>query len=440
MEAGLPDVDTEYNVEGRAAHSLAAAVLIRARDQGVAEAEALLAGTSSVWEELNAGGGVEVLVTQEMREAIALYVDTVFHRLLEAGHGAVLYVEHRVSLDKLDPPEPMFGTGDAIIMGPNSLTIVDLKYGTGVVVEVKDNPQLKEYALGGMLDLPHIASWIGSWNEMRFSTIIVQPRAEHPDGPVREATYGYRELREFGHALIEGAKAAHDPNAKLTPGPWCRWCKAAAFCPALRDYTQQVAQQDFADVVVEPTVMVDMGISRKWLEANPGTPIPVRSPPVIDAQYEVLPPDPDRLPLAQAIEVLEKAEVVEGFLAAIRERVRHEIENGRDVPGWKLVAGKPVREWVDPAAVERWAMEPGVAIQPEELYEKSMRSPAQIEKIVGKKNLPPELWRKVSKSEKLVRADDRRPALPSSAQKEFAVLPPPSDSKQTNGGGLGDVD
>lgn len=433
MEAGLPDVDTEYNVEGRAAHKLAAEVL-----EAVIEANSLAPGIR-VWGawteievELKDGGSVRVPVTDEMWNAVWDYVSYVWDAFVAMPHPKSLYIEHKISLAKLNPPEEMFGTADAILVAPAILRIVDLKYGTGVVVEVARNPQLMEYALGAMLSVPHEGT--AMWADTMFVTAIVQPRAPHPDGPVREHEYNYDEIRAFGHELMNAAKKANDPTAPLTPGPWCRWCKAAAFCPALLKESQAVAQQEFGTPLVATAPNKgDMGAA---LVANEP-----RSPAeVTDVKFEVLTPDPDRISIGQALMVLEKSEMVEGFLAAVRERIREEIRAGREVPGWKLVAGRPGREWVSEAALERWAMEPGVEIEPGELYEKVLRSPAQIEKIVGKKNLPADLYRKVSKSEKLVRVDDARPALPSSAQKEFAALPPATDHNQTPGGGTGDVD
>lgn len=458
MEAGLPDVDTEYNVDGRAAHKLAADVLEAARDaNSLAPGLKLLNATKRISVSLKEGGRVAVAVTDEMRNAIKEYVAVVWDAFLAFPAGtAKLYIEQKVSLDKLDPPEEMFGTADAVIIAPAHLQLFDLKYGVGVVVEVEKNPQLLEYALGAMLTLPHEGT--AMWADTTFETTIVQPRAHHPDGIVRGWSYGYDEIRAFGHEVLAAANRAQGPDAPLTPGPWCRWCKAAAFCPALLRETQDVAQREFSGPAIVPMIQVEGRYvgpvltapqtagdvlykeRRSGLPLTSGEGSTPSAVAVIDAKYEMLPPDPDRIPMEQALAVLDKAEMVEGFIAAIRERIRTAIRDGLDVPGWKLVAGRPVREWVSESQLEQWAMRPDSGLGPEELYEQTLRSPAQIEKIVGKKNLPAELYRKVSKSEKLVRVEDPRPALPSSAQREFAALPPATDPNPTPGGGTGDVD
>lgn len=395
MEAGLPDVDTEFSIEGTAAHELAAWVL---RDPARANAPAAFLDTRRhVTVRLKEGGTVEVEVTDEMRAAVALYVVLVVDAFASAGPEAKLYVEQKVSLAELAPPEPMFGTADAVIVAPHLLHVIDFKYGVGVVVEVKDNPQLMEYALAARLSLhpgPGLAA--------EYRTTIVQPRAPHESGPVRSYSYEFVALRDFGHQLIAAAHAAQGPDAKLTPGPWCRWCKAAAFCPALMRASAEAAQQDFAPVAGSSVALV----------------------PIVDAEYEVLPPDPDKLTIAQAAAVLDKADMVEGFLSAVRERVRAELEQGRVVPGWKLVAGRATREWA-------YGEEELERVFGGELYSTVIRSPAALEKIIGKANVPQWLVRKESRTVKVVRADDARPALPLGPQHEFAALPPSTDSTPT---------
>lgn len=421
MEAGLPEIDTEYTIEGTAAHELAKRALIVERDDrldGVMRrGTALLTNTTEIKVHLKEGGVTYVPVTDEMRNAVWEYVTLVIETWEALPSPKRLYVETKVSLAQLNPPEPMFGTADAIIIGDGVLVIADFKFGV-TPVEVPDNPQLMEYALAAMLTLPHEGKTM--WADARFRTIIVQPRYPHPDGIVREWEYTYDQIRDFGHVVLDRAKRAHDPNAPLTPGPWCKWCKAAAFCPALYTHTQDATQEAFGAPVLRPEQLA----------------VTVYEPPI----PAVVVPDPATIPMEQVVKVLDKAELIEGFLAAVKDRVQRELREGRPVPGWKLVSGRAMREWVDPAAVERWAMQPGVPIQPEELFEKVLRSPAQVEKLVGKKNLPPDLWRKVSKSEKLVREADPRPALPTSAQNAFAALPPAANADQTDGGGTGDVD
>lgn len=434
MEAGLPDVDTEFNVEGRAAHSLASRLLEkRSRFESDEKVESFLSGVHRVTVRLKEGGVATVMVTDEMRDALLLYARVVREAIAEAPAPVRLYIEQKVSLEMLGPPEPMFGTADVVIIAPGLLHVIDLKYGTGVVVEVQDNPQLLEYALASELSL-HPGPGVGS----KFRTTIVQPRATHPDGPVRSAEYTIADLRGFGHALMESARAAQGPSAPLTPGPWCRWCKAAAFCPALAEVTRGAAQAEFMEGadVSPPVRTANLSYPTANGDEQGTAPTPGTSLVVIPSAREIAPPDPEHLPMETVLKVLDKAALVDAFMAAVKDRVRRAIMNGESVPGWKIVAGRPVREWVEGAEEALLA----AGLEPGELFERKLRSPSQVETIVGKKTLPADLWRKVSKSESLVRESDKRPALPSSAQKEFAALPPGPDSALPTDGEIGDID
>jgi hypothetical protein len=59
--------------------------------------------------------------------------------------------------------------------------------------------------------------------------------------------------------------------------------------------------------------------------------------------------------------------------------------------------------------------------QPDEIYTQKLKSPAQIEKLVGKKNLIEDMIQKKSSGYNLVPATDPRPALAAGAQAVFAL-------------------
>src|SRR5258708_1500450 len=81
-----------------------------------------------------------ITADEEIMAVVQPYVDYVGKRVW--GEGRTLLVEHRVSLSSLNPPEPIYGTADAIIWDPLSLEVVDLKTGQGVKVDPLENPQL----------------------------------------------------------------------------------------------------------------------------------------------------------------------------------------------------------------------------------------------------------------------------------------------------------
>lgn len=84
----------------------------------------------------------------EMHAAVKGYVELVRATMSE---GDALCVEQRVNLSY--PTTANGGTIDALIIGPNRLTILDLKYGQGVSVEAEQNPQLAIYAMSALIGL-----------------------------------------------------------------------------------------------------------------------------------------------------------------------------------------------------------------------------------------------------------------------------------------------
>jgi Protein of unknown function (DUF2800). len=72
----------------------------------------------------------------------------------------------------------------------------------------------------------------------------------------------------------------------------------------------------------------------------------------------------------------------------MRAEALRRLEAGETVPGFKLVAKRATRKWVSEKQVETWLWDEK-GMRAEEMYEpQQLRSPAQIEKLVGKKNLP----------------------------------------------------
>jgi hypothetical protein len=111
------------------------------------------------------------------------------------------------------------------------------------VVDVKENPQLRTYALGALLANPGL-------DVERITVTIVQPRAPHKDGRIRSETFHVADLLEWtadllaGHAPVEGGfrqlpRAGAEPaldewaDKWLNPGK-CKFCPAEGFCPKLK--------------------------------------------------------------------------------------------------------------------------------------------------------------------------------------------------------------
>jgi hypothetical protein len=150
-ESGLPNKSSIYADEGTAAHELAEICLT-------------MGERASSWVGKQLPDNNAVTVTQEMADYVQVYVDYV-----KSKKGMVL-VEQYVDFSHVAPDG--FGTCDALVMGNDTLHVIDLKYGKGVRVDAENNTQALLYAIGAISN--------HSW--MAFKTIvitIVQPRLDH---------------------------------------------------------------------------------------------------------------------------------------------------------------------------------------------------------------------------------------------------------------------
>lgn len=360
LSANIPRKETEYSKEGTAAHALAEIAFGANLDP-------------SNW--LNEVVE-EVRVSENMVNAVRIYVNFL-HELAEDGYELML--EHRFDLSKLNPPAPMFGTSDCVAYHPGErkLVVADYKHGAGVPVEVEDSPQLKYYGLGALLQMSPL-------NRVdTVELIIVQPRAQHSGGPIRRWECDVEHLLDFGGELVEGAHRTMQADAELAAGKHCRFCPAQPMCPELHKETQLVASNEFAEKpLMDPRLLT-----------------------------------PQQLGL-----VLERADIIEDWLRSVRQHVQSQLESGNDVPGWKLVPKRATRAWTNEADVIGWALKQ--RLEADEIFDRKLKSPAALEKVVGKKNLPADLYASVSSGYTLAPANDPRPAVTNVAADEFSALPP----------------
>lgn len=400
LAEGLPDIDTPWKAYGRMAHALAEHALRTGRWP-----DAPIVGEGLDWD----------LVTDEMKEEVQVYLSYISSRLAEgmtAGGAPRVLIERTYNLSLLNPPEDMYGTADVTLVGNRWIEIVDLKEGY-ITVEARQNPQLLYYLLGAVLNefvrLMYDATSTVSWDPDtetileaalklfdEFRATIVQPRVAHTDGPVRSWHVTSEELQAFATELIFRANAAQNPQAPLTVGPHCRFCPAQGRCPAMHDYAQLTAESDFSLVPLDT------------------------------------PPAPELLTVEQVGVLLTKVEVLENWFSSLRRFVANELEQGRPVPGWKLVEKRAQRVWAenaDQTAHDLMAM----GLDGLDVYETKLKSPAQIEKIVGRNKLPETMVSRVSSGTTLVPETDHRPAVRVGPEEDFAA--PPLAEQQLLGAG-----
>ena len=356
-EAPFPNESSPYAELGTAAHELGEFCLVNGHEDAFA----------FIGQEHNGHK-----VDDNMARAVQVYIDYI--RDVAATEPNICRYEKRFSLDKLDPPMPMFGTADCIIYGKESgtLYVIDYKHGQGIAVEVEDNAQLKYYALGAILEIGEKAP------VNKVITVVVQPRAMHHDGPVREYSYSRDDIMDFGTDLIDAAHAAMKPDAPRISGAHCTFCLAAGTCSALRNNALEIAQDEFGTV-------------RNINDLSP----------------------------QEIADFLQRVPLIEEWIKSLRRHANNLLDTGAALPGYKLVEKRPTRRWRVEEEVVAWATEEG--LDDDDIYEKKLKSPPQIERIVGKKNLPTSLVIAVSSGTSMVADTDNRPAVALLAADEFTV-------------------
>lgn len=306
-------------------------------------------------------------VTDEMCEAVEIYREYVRSRVEEhdmLGEDPALAIELGFDLSFVRPG--MFGTNDACIFIPGErLYVVDYKHGRGKVVEVEDNPQLMYYALGALREF----CWdkeAGDWNPdlmpRDIILTVVQPRAKHTLGPVREWPVDPTYITEdFFAELKDGADRTQAPNAELRPGDWCTFCDAKAICPALQAKVQEDMEGIFDDMEFEDDEFLSAEDAKKAAKRK-----------VMDFSEE---------PNERLSQILQAAPLVEEFFAAVASLAQSRLEAGEQIEGYKLVRRKSQRRYKDAKKAEKELL---VGFDEEDIFApRKLKSPAQLEKILG---------------------------------------------------------
>ena len=322
LEAECPPPETSaYAAEGIAAHEIAALCLRREED-----AEHYIGEIVEVGDET-------FKVDEDMARHIQVYLDTVRADMDADGvPHSELKVEHKFELKYISGD--LYGTTDACYTSPfGTLRVYDLKYGQGTYVEVEDNPQLLIYALGAWDETDRAASEV--------EAVVVQPRFPGEE-PVRRQVYSEDGLAEFINSLRKAVIRVEKKCEDLKVGPWCKFCNGISICKAKRE-------EIFAVVPAEKKA----------------------------------PTEPSLLTIGQIQRVMGIADTLEDWVKGVRAHAESLAKTGVTIPGYKLIAKKGHRRWVDEIAVEN-AFE---AQYGESIYEKKLKSPAKLEKIVGKEDI-----------------------------------------------------
>lgn len=309
--------------------------------------------------------------TAEMFKCAEGYREFISH--CNRNEEGKMLVEQSFNLSSYDPEA--FGTSDACVVGDTDILTVDYKYGAGIAVEVKNNPQLRFYALGALFSLPKD-------HQDRIETVktaVYQPRAPHEEGIARVEVLTKNELVHWGLTVLKPAmERTRELDAPCVSGSWCRWCPAITLCPHQGKLPVKVsAAADFAEPSFADKV-----------------------------------PAPKSLSLEQIGIALEARDQIEAWFEAVELLARQALDAGKDVPGWKLVQGRKTKSWHQEEEVEH-LLKLGYG---EGAYVKKLLSPAAAMKVGFD---APHYIEETIGNPSLVRSSDKRANVQRSAITDF---------------------
>lgn len=144
----------------------------------------------------------------------------------QAGkYSAYPHIEFEKKVDVSEYVPDVFGRCDCVMLGADTLIIVDYKHGKGAPVSAEQNPQMMLYALGAL------GLWPDRKKEIRnVKTCIVQPRIGSFDG----WKCSIKKLIQWGESIKVTAQMAYEGKGEFNPGSWCRFCLAYGICEATK--------------------------------------------------------------------------------------------------------------------------------------------------------------------------------------------------------------
>lgn len=274
-------------------------------------------------------------------DAMMAWILSEYQKEKAADPAVEVYSEQQVDLTAYIPDG--FGTTDVTIARTGFIHIIDLKYGKGVPVHAEGNTQLRLYALGmlEMLDM------IYDIRQIRMT--IYQPRLANISTDEISAS----DLREWGSEVIRpAARLALSEDAPFSAGSWCQFCPARKTCRCRANHMMALENYRIKTTLTDGEIGHILG------------------------------------------EIDDLTKWAEDLKAAALTK----IQEGGDIPGWKVVEGKSNRKFKDGteekaivAAAKKAGFEKAL------LYETKMLTLSQIEKLMGKKTFTEALGQYVVK-------------------------------------------
>ena len=302
---------------------------------------------------------------EEMVECTDMYAQYVMEQLSEAKgicKDPIVLIEQHLDFSQWVPDG--FGTGDCVLVSDDTLTVIDFKYGLGILVDAENNPQMMCYALGAL------SLFDGIYDIKDITMTIFQPRREH----ISTFTISKEELLSWAeNTLAPTAKLAAKGEGDYKAGEHCQFCKVKATCRKRAEYNLMLARYDFE------------------MPAN-----------LEDEEIEV---------------ILLKADEMVSWINDIKEYALKQAISGKEWNNWKLVEGRSVRKYIDDKAVAETVENAGF-----DPYEKKVIGITAMTKMLGKSKFEELLSGLIEKPQgkpTLVPMSDKRSAMKKTAKDDF---------------------
>ena len=337
---GIPDQESLFAAEGHDAHALAEIRLC----------ERLGLQTNEKIEDLT-------FYNREMEDYISDYVSYVLEKVASIKKDcpdAIVLIEQKVAAVRYD--ESLFGSTDVAIIADKVLTIIDLKYGRGVLVNATENTQEMCSGLCAMETFGNL------YDIEDINLCIFQPRLSN----VSEWSLTVKELYKWADEILKpGIEKIRAGSEEFHPSRHCVFCKAKPLCKALRDQNLELAKHEF-----RPAFLMD------------------------DSEIE---------------EVLDKADDFVNWINSVKEFALEDAMKGKKYDHYKLVEGRSNRKYVDETKVINVVKEAGY-----NPYEEKLLSVTGMQSRLGKARFEELLGNLVVKPRgklTLVPREDKRPEV-----------------------------
>ena len=310
LNAAASDIGSEYAAQGTDAHSLCEFKVLKYLGNNVKDPTADL-----------------TYFDEEMADCTDSYLQYVTEQVEKAKERCkdpIVLVEQRLDFSKWVPQG--FGTGDCVIVSDEVLTVIDFKYGLGVLVEAENNPQMMCYALGALELFDSL------YDIKSIEMTIFQPRRDN----VSTYEISKDELLEWAQTVLTPtAQLAEKGEGDFKAGEHCQFCKVKATCRKRAEYNLELAKYDFE-----------------------------------------MPANLDNTEIAA---ILSKADELISWASDVKEYALQQALNGEEFDGFKVVEGRSTRKYTDETAVADAVTQAGF-----DPYEHKVLGITAMTKLLGK--------------------------------------------------------